>query len=226
MYSLAIDSASALGGIALTKGSETLAHLSLKGRLTHAENLLPEVESLLERAGLSLADLKVLGVVLGPGSFTGVRIGVATVMGLARGLNIPAYGISTLRALALAFPFAARPLCPLLDLRRGQIYGALFDTSGGDPVPLIPEGHYDLDELISQLPPALLCLGHGALQAQDALRVGGGEGLALMNPVDIGGLAPLVAAWAGRELSRGAPSDASTLTPSYLQASAAEKGRS
>ncbi|MEO3997578.1 tRNA (adenosine(37)-N6)-threonylcarbamoyltransferase complex dimerization subunit type 1 TsaB [Mesorhizobium sp. CAU 1732] len=98
----------------------------------HAEHLIAAIDAALDRAGLAYADLGAIAVSVGPGSFTGVRIGVATARGLALALDVPAIGISTLDALALEAREAhpGREVQSLIDAGRGQVYSAHFDTEG------------------------------------------------------------------------------------------------
>jgi tRNA threonylcarbamoyladenosine biosynthesis protein TsaB len=110
---------------------------------THTTRLAPEIRNLLERGRVLPKDLTALGVVVGPGSFTGLRVGLAAAAGLSQALEIPAYGLSSLEALALACP-ASGPGIALLDARRGEVYVQLFEKSGaqvralGQPAALSP----------------------------------------------------------------------------------------
>ena len=107
------------------------ALFSVKNRLTHSENLMPMVESTFERFGCTMADIDRIAITTGPGSFTGVRIGVSTVKGLAMPRNIPCVAVSTLEALAANItPCAETIICAVMDARRQQFYNALFDEQG------------------------------------------------------------------------------------------------
>jgi tRNA threonylcarbamoyladenosine biosynthesis protein TsaB len=96
----------------------------------HAEIILPLVESVLRRAGIGLSDVGGIAVSIGPGSFTGVRIGLSTVKGLAYGTGMPAVGISTLQAIAARIAGFEGMVCPILDARKGEVYAAVFRTHG------------------------------------------------------------------------------------------------
>ena len=219
MKILGIDSASPLGGLALYENGQPMVAVVSRKRLTHAENLLPEVEGLLERVQWQLEDLQGIGVVVGPGSFTGVRIGIATAMGLQAGLSIPTVGLSALRAHAMAHPYSAFPVCPLLDLRRGQVYGALYDTASGTPEMLLPEGHYVLGELLEKLPKAVVAVGDSAFATQPLGQEALGNGFRAVSKGSLG-LAGVVAEHCERVLQEGGEGE--VLRPVYLQASAAE----
>ncbi|MDR2600133.1 MAG: tRNA (adenosine(37)-N6)-threonylcarbamoyltransferase complex dimerization subunit type 1 TsaB [Oscillospiraceae bacterium] len=98
---------------------------------SHSKTLLVMAESLIKNLGLTPADIEKVGVSSGPGSFTGVRIGVSAAKGFAEGLNIPIYGISTLEAMAYQYPVTGSLLCAVMDARRRQVYNALFEWKNG-----------------------------------------------------------------------------------------------
>lgn len=104
---------------------------SVKNKLTHSENLMPMAVEVIAKFGCTIKDIDRIAVTVGPGSFTGVRIGVSTVKGLAMPENIPCVAVSTLEALAanITTPIDA-VICPLMDARRNQFYNALFDGNG------------------------------------------------------------------------------------------------
>lgn len=127
MIVLAIESSAIAASVALQSDDRLLAELTLNRGNTHSENLLPMVETLLTRTGLSVDDVDLFAVSAGPGSFTGVRIGVATVKGLAFGKGKPCAGVSTLESLAENLAFLSDGLiCPVMNARRNQVYTALF----------------------------------------------------------------------------------------------------
>lgn len=127
MIVLAIESSAIAASVALQSDDRLLAELTLNRGNTHSENLLPMVETLLTRTGLSVDDVDLFAVSAGPGSFTGVRIGVATVKGLAFGKGKSCVGVSTLEALAENLAFLSDGLiCPVMNARRNQVYTALF----------------------------------------------------------------------------------------------------
>jgi len=132
---LGIESTAKTASAALCRNGEMLAMSMQRTGLTHSRTLLPMVESMLHNAELKLTDVDCLAVAHGPGSFTGVRIGVATVKGLCWGADKPAVGVSTLEAmsyLALHAP-AESIVCCVMDARRDQVYGALFEIADGKP---------------------------------------------------------------------------------------------
>lgn len=131
MRILALDSASVSGSCAIWQNGRLVAQSYLRCGLTHSETLMPQVEQLLSLTSLSVRDFDCIAVTRGPGSFTGLRIGVAAANGLAFGADIPCCGVSTLETLAMNLSHVDGQICAVMDARRGQVYGAIFDASGG-----------------------------------------------------------------------------------------------
>lgn len=128
---LAIDSSAQTAAAALCDGEELIAGTTLRDGRKHSENLLPMVESLLSLTGLDVSGIDVFAAVTGPGSFTGVRIGISTVKGLAFGSKKPCVGVSALEALAWNLRGLDGLICPVMDARREQVYNALFRMENG-----------------------------------------------------------------------------------------------
>lgn len=129
MKILAFESSAVSASVALTEGEKLVAQSFQNCGLTHSRTLLPMAESLLANCGFSLTDVDVLAVAHGPGSFTGVRIGVATVKGLAFGADKPCVSVSTLEAMAHGARALGTDLCCVMDARAGQVYNALFSLA-------------------------------------------------------------------------------------------------
>ena len=125
---LAVDTSGPVCGVAVVNGDRVLSELTACNRYTHSVSLMPMVERALESAGLSLAEMDALAAVVGPGSFTGIRIGVATVKGLAHGSGKPCIAVNALEALAESTGRQGENLviCTLQDARAGQVYAACF----------------------------------------------------------------------------------------------------
>ncbi|MDR0196915.1 MAG: tRNA (adenosine(37)-N6)-threonylcarbamoyltransferase complex dimerization subunit type 1 TsaB [Oscillospiraceae bacterium] len=153
-------------------GGKILAVASVNVPVTHSETLLPLTESVLRAARLSFDDIDAFAVSSGPGSFTGLRVSVSAVKGLAFSLNKPVCGVSTL--LSLAYNLMGRDViaCPVMDARRNVVYNALFDVSGGSVERLTPDRAVSLDELGVQLSQftekEIVFVGDGALLAHNA----------------------------------------------------------
>lgn len=156
---LAIETATRRGSVALLRGGDRVERVLPADRTT-AESLLPEIDALLQEAGMGLAELGAFAVSIGPGSFTGLRIGVATVKGLAFGSALPVAPVPTLAALALAAG-GEGPLVALLDAQRGEVYAAGYPEPGALEPALLPEGLYTGEELAARLPARPRLVGEG-----------------------------------------------------------------
>jgi tRNA threonylcarbamoyladenosine biosynthesis protein TsaB len=130
---LAIDTATPHGGVALWQADRLLVQALLSAPREHSKRLFGEIENALTLTQLDRSQLSAVAVSIGPGSFTGLRIGLSAAKGICRALQIPLVAVSTLEALAARLPWATRPVCCLLDARRGEVYAAVYDTSDGSP---------------------------------------------------------------------------------------------
>ncbi|MCF8011849.1 MAG: tRNA (adenosine(37)-N6)-threonylcarbamoyltransferase complex dimerization subunit type 1 TsaB [Clostridiales bacterium] len=126
MYILGIDSATPVAAVAVTAGENILAERIVNNRKTHSINLLPMVKASLEDAGVAFSDLGGIAVSSGPGSFTGLRIGMTAARTLAHVLEIPIAGVSTLDALAHRFSGPGSLVCPILNARRNEVYAGIY----------------------------------------------------------------------------------------------------
>lgn len=160
---LTVDTSTAAGSVAVSRGEALLGEILLNVRNTHTDRLLLTLRQLLADVGLQIEDVTAYGVVLGPGSFTGVRVGVATVKGLALATSKPVVGVSSLQAIAMQFPFSRLPLCALLDARKKEVYAGLYNWQGGRPVASRPETVIDPDLLLSGLEEEVLFAGDGSV---------------------------------------------------------------
>ncbi|MDT8441237.1 MAG: tRNA (adenosine(37)-N6)-threonylcarbamoyltransferase complex dimerization subunit type 1 TsaB [Desulfuromonadales bacterium] len=160
---LTIQTAVPAASLALSEDRTLLAEFSLNGRRTHADWLLPALEGLLTRAGLQITDLDGFGVVIGPGSFTSLRVGLATVKGLAVATGLPLVPVSTLRTLAMQLPFASLPVCAMLDARKQEVYAGLYHWGPGGLQPVGGERVCKPEQLLAERQEPTLFVGDGAL---------------------------------------------------------------
>jgi tRNA threonylcarbamoyladenosine biosynthesis protein TsaB len=160
---LTIQTATPAGSVALTVGEQLLGELLLDVRRPHGSWLLGAIEQLLTAAGITAKDLDGFGVTLGPGSFTGLRVGLATVKGLALAAGKPVAGVSTLQTLAMQAPHAAVPLCTLLDARKKEVYAGHFRWQAGWPQPAGAEQVLPPELLLAGIDEATLFVGDGAI---------------------------------------------------------------
>lgn len=165
MLTLAMDTATRTIGLALLDGEEILAELYLNLGHHHAEVLLPALDQLCRLTETGMEKVDLLCCTVGPGSFTGVRIGASTVKGLALATGKPVVGVSTLEALAMnALPSTAL-ICPMLDARKNQVYTGLYrEGKKGLPEPVCSEGLADVDLFVKDLEGEVIFLGDGAIR--------------------------------------------------------------
>lgn len=225
MNILAIDTSGPVAGCAILSGGKIVHAVSMQHGLTHSETILPAVERAMEESGLACGEIDAFAAVAGPGSFTGVRIGVCTVKGLAHAVNRPCVPIHALEALAMNFPGFAGMVCPILDARRDQVYCAGFDVSSGFPERVMADDAIALDELLNRLPEdrEILFAGDGVEKHAAAICARLGK-RALIAPVNLRDLKPeAVCALAERKQSKWIP--ACELRPVYLRKPQAERER-
>ncbi len=144
---LSVDSSAVTASVALTDNKKIIRNEFVNSGLTYSETLLPMVKRVMGDA--SFSDIDAIAVTAGPGSFTGVRIGVAMVKGLAFSHNIPCYGISTLEA--IAYNFENGIICAVMDARRMQFYNALFSVTDGSAERLTPDRAISIEDLREEL---------------------------------------------------------------------------
>jgi len=149
---LAIDTSGPVAGCAVLKDGKIVHQVAMNHGLTHSETIMPAVDAALEGAGLLCGDVDVFAAVAGPGSFTGVRIGVCAAKGLAHAAGKPCVAVHALEALAMNFYGFDGLCCPILDARRGQVYCAAFDMAGGMPRRALADAALPLEDFLATLP--------------------------------------------------------------------------
>lgn len=149
MIWLGIDTANAPLSVAIVKDGQVLAEVTQNIKLTHSVGAMPAIEELFGRVNLKPADIDAIAVSEGPGSYTGVRIGVSIAKTLAWSLKKPLVGVSSLRALAANVSVFNGLICPLVDARRQNVYTALYEGAGLEEV--MEDTHEHIDELLIKL---------------------------------------------------------------------------
>jgi tRNA threonylcarbamoyladenosine biosynthesis protein TsaB len=213
MNVLAIDTSTETLALAAQRG-DSWASLCLRRGLQHSSGLLPLAESLLKELGMNASDLELLVCSRGPGSFTGIRIGLATAMGISHGRGIPLVGVATLDALALPWAAWDGDVCAVLDARKGKYYAAVF--RGG-----ALQGAYR-DASPVELAQLLAAADRPLLAGPDAPRIGAAldEGARRVTCTDF--FDPRSLLRLGVEQFGGKGADPSSLQPLYLRKSEAE----
>jgi len=223
MRVLGIDTATTCGSIGLTHDENVISEYFLDLPMTHSERLLDAVDVVLKRAHCALADLDGFAISLGPGSFTGVRIGVSTVKGLAFATQKPVAGTSTLDVLASQVSPTPYLVCPIVDARKGEVYTAFYRYEEANHLKRLSEYRAVRPEILVELvKEPTIFLGDGAKKYEKELR-SSLNSLALFSP------APLhiphgsaVARLGAKLLIRGEVLNLSTFSPLYVRPSEAE----
>lgn len=225
MRILSIDTSTMMGGVAvMDEDKGLLSETRARVKAGHSGRLMPEIDGALKRASLSLSDIDALSVTTGPGSFTGLRIGLSTVKGLSYSTGIPVVAVPTLEAFAWNLPHFPHPVCPMLDARKKEVYAAVFSTRKGDIKRLVEESSIRPAALADELSKfeSVMLLGQGAELYKRLFIEALGE-KALFAPPHLMVPAPSASAELGlRKALKGEFSDPATLSPFYIRKSEAE----
>lgn len=147
MYILAIETTGPLGSVAIIDGEGRMVMETSREEMNHLKDLMPMAQRLTEELGILRKELTAVAASIGPGSFTGIRIGVSSARAMAQALNIPAISVPTLDAFKLKCDQSGL-IVPIFNARRGQVYGGVFDEEGGD---ILKSGPYMLTEVFSAI---------------------------------------------------------------------------
>ncbi len=151
MKILAIESSAKAASVCIAEDGKILGEVFLNCGLTHSVTIMPSVEWLLDMSGLKMSDIDRIAITEGPGSFTGLRIGMAAVKGLAWSADIPCVGVSTLLAAAKGVADTDGLICAVMDARAGQVYNALFKAENGRLTRLCDDRAIKISELLAEL---------------------------------------------------------------------------
>ena len=227
MRILAFETSAKAASVAVMEGSKLLAESYQNTGLTHSQTLMVMAEDALKQVGRKPADVEAVAVAEGPGSFTGVRIGVAAAKGFAWGKNIPCYGVSTLEAMARHLGIWQGYVCPVMDARRSQVYNALFYVNHGEISRVCDDRAIALAELkeeLKNLQEPIFLVGDGSILCYNTLSkdvpnlVLPAEHRMHQRAVGVGLAAADMAA-------KGETGDGAALAPNYLRLSQAERER-
>lgn len=224
MKILAVDTSGPVCGVALLIDGKVCYESMTQNKLTHSVNLLPMIDAAVTASGITLQELDRIAVVTGPGSFTGVRLGVSTVKGLAHGAGVLCAEVDALEAMAHSAGCFDGVICPIQDARAGQVYGAAFDGTAAH-LRLLPDQPMKLEDYVAAVSPLadrLLFLGDGMPVHQKRLTELLGD-RAVMAPPQLAFLRPAAAAVLGEQA--GHTVDYTQLMPMYLRAPSAERNR-
>ena len=227
MLILAFETSAKAASVALLDGKKLLAESYQNTGMTHSQTLMVMAEDMLKQCEKNADNVDAVAVAEGPGSFTGVRIGVAAAKGFAWGRQIPCYGVSTLEAMAESLGIYDGYICPVMDARRNQVYNALFEVNCGNLTRIREDraiSLQDLGEDVKNLNKPIFLVGDGSILCYNALleKV---PSLVLPPEHRMHQRAVGVGLIAARRSAAGIPGDAAALTPNYLRLSQAERER-
>ena len=221
MKILAFETSAKAASAAIAEDGVLLGECYCNSGVTHSQTLMTMAEGLIASCGQPDA----VAVAAGPGSFTGVRIGVAAAKGYAWGRELPCYGVSTLEAMAWGLGVFQGWICPCMDARRSQVYNALFRAEEGSLQRRTEDRAISLEELkkeLLELDGPIFLVGDGSNLCYNTLR-GDVPNLVLPPEHRMHQRASGVAVLAAREIARGRAGDAAALVPNYLRLSQAER---
>ncbi len=221
MRILAVDTATRSLSVAVSDEGGVLSETLVHNRRTHSQTLMPAVDRVLAAAGLTAADIDAYAVVVGPGSFTGLRIGLAAVKGMAFAAGAPVVGVSSLAALAEGF-YAAPLVCPLLDARKNEVYTACYRFNGDRMEETAPPRVLSPAAAAADIETPCILVGDGALHYRKTLLSILGEA-ARLPPEPLHHIrASVVDRIARRRLAIGDTDDTAALAPFYIRSSDAK----
>jgi len=224
MLILAADTSTPYLSIALYKNARLVAEISEYAERKHAENILLYLDQILQETDTSLLDIDLLAVAHGPGSFTGVRVGVSAWKGLAAGANIPIIGISTLDALARRADLASGTVCTLLDAKMNEVYAAVYRYQRGERQTLYDHTVAPIDSILRHCPEDTAFLGDGAALYREQIASAFPKAKLFPKAFDFPGASSVALEALALTESRTQPPE-SNVTPVYLRQSQAEVNR-
>lgn len=226
MKILAVDTSALVATVALCDDDRLICEEVVNNGLTHSQTLMPMIDDVLSRSGTDLSQVELIVAANGPGSFTGLRIGVSCVKGMAHAKKIPVVGVSTLRAMAYNLPFSSFIVCPIMDARRDQVYNAVYKWQGTELVELKAPRALSINELLEEFSGTdekIAFLGDGVPVFRNTIS----EKLidrAVFAPVNANAQRASSLAVAGKKLfDEGKKEDGFELVPFYLRKSQAER---
>lgn len=222
MKLLAVETSTMLGGVAIMDNDTLIAESRVNVRITHSERIMAEIDHVLLKSGLQIGDIDVFAVAIGPGSFTGLRVGLSAVKGLVYAAGKSLVSVPSLEAFAWNMPFSRYQVCPVLDARRKEVYAGIFKWQDNGFVRVMNERTIKIDDLLSGIDETTIFLGEGAILYNDRIRKKLGGMTAFGQPQDMVPSPSNVAYLGMKKAERGEFDDPINLVPMYLRKSEAE----
>ena len=219
---LAIENSGLCGSVALVTGDGCLAEHSLLAQQSHSRRLLPSIDTLFSETSTSITDVDAIAVSLGPGSFTGLRIGLATAKALCMGAGKPLIGIPTLKALAVQLAFQPQQICAVLDARKGEVFASCYKNTDRGLINTLAASNPSPARLIASITEATVFVGDGVRLLDLASAKGPGAHFSVAPPSLFFPKASAVGHLGLGNYAAGRFIDVLTAAPLYLRASDAE----
>jgi tRNA threonylcarbamoyladenosine biosynthesis protein TsaB len=223
MKILAIETATIAGSIAILDDSAGLVgEVRVDVRIVHAERLMPSVEWLLKASEISIHQIDAFAVSIGPGSFTGLRIGLSTVKGFSYATGKPIVSVPTLDAFARTLPYCSYMICPMFDARKNDVYAALYKWDGDDCRKILQETAISPTALLGQIQERTVFMGDGAILYRKIISETLRDNAVFAPASRMSPSASAVAEIGAEKLKQGIVADTVALTPFYIRRSEAE----
>lgn len=225
MKILAVDTSANVAATALVCDGKLLAESMINNKKTHSEKLMPMIDNVLKNSDTDIQDIDLLAVANGPGSFTGLRIGVSTVKGLAHAINKPIVGISTLECLAYNLFDVGGVIAPIMDARRSQVYNAVYKWEKGEFKEVIPPRAVSLETCLNDLEneEKVYFLGDGVPVYKAVIKEKIGGKAIFVPENNLNQRASSMALLAEKKAAEGKTEDYKELMPFYLRKPQAER---
>lgn len=223
MKLLAIDTSTILGGAAVIEDDNLIAETRMNVKITHSERIMGEIDYIVKRSGLKIDDIDVFAIAIGPGSFTGLRVGLSTIKGLVYAAGKRLVSVSTLHALAYAMPFSKYQVCTLLDARKKEVYAGIFKWTNNGFIKVMNEQIIKIDNLLSVINESTIFSGEGAMLYKEYIKAKLGDAAIFALPHNMVTSPSSVAYLAMMKAKKEEFDDPITLVPMYIRKSEAER---
>ena len=222
MKILALETATMAGSAAIVQDEELPGEIRVNISVAHAERLMPSIEYLLNASRISIKDIDAFAVSIGPGSFTGLRIGLSTAKGFSYSTGKPIISVPTLDAFARALPFCPHSICPMLDARKNEVYAGLYKWESGICTKIVSETAINPADFLRQIKGPIVFMGEGARIYKKLIEEVLGDAALFAPASKMIPSASAVGEIALEKFKKGIIADPVSLSPFYLRKSEAE----
>ncbi len=223
MKILALETATIAGSVAICDDTSGLiGEVRINVKIAHAERLMPSIKWLMESSQVTIEEIDAFAISIGPGSFTGLRIGVSTVKGFAFATNKPVVSVPTLDAFARTVPFSAYQICPLFDARKDEVFAGLYKWDDNSIIKIMPERAVSPGDFLKEITDKTVFIGDGINRYGDMIKDICGDKAIFPPPSIMSPSAATVGEIAFEKIKQGDLADPVSLTPFYIRKSEAE----